>query len=231
MGIMRHRVLEQEILDTLPHDDPDALASRLDIEFINGVMGSFRWMRKQLLEYAPESARIVELGAGDGSLIHHISRESPEMAARWTGLDLVPRPDGLPLGVQWVQGDFFQSEAATQALKQADVIVANLILHHFTDDQLRRLAPLLQQARLLLVSEPARHWHHYQKGRLLNLLCEFNHVTMYDMNLSIRAGFRTGELPRVLLLDSGTWDISENHSFFGSCRMRAIRKQGSPPSL
>ncbi|HSI65016.1 MAG TPA: class I SAM-dependent methyltransferase, partial [Candidatus Saccharimonadia bacterium] len=218
---MQHRVLEQELLDTLPHDDPDALASRLDIEFLNGVMGSFRWIRKQLLEDAPEYARIVELGAGDGSLIHHMARESPEMAARWTGLDLAPRPDDLPLGVQWVQGDFFQSDAATRALEQADVVVANLILHHFTDDQLRRLAPRLQHARLILVNEPARHWHHYQTSRLLNLICEFNHVTMYDMKLSIHAGFRTGELPRVLMLDPEMWDISENHSFFGSCRMRA----------
>jgi hypothetical protein len=221
---MQHRVLEQELLDTLPHDDPDALASRQDIEFLNGIMGSFRWLRRQLLEHAPESAHVVELGAGDGSLIHHIAQKSPELVARWTGLDLAPRPDGLPLGVQWVQGDFFQSEAAMHALEQADVIVANLILHHFTDDQLRRLAPRLRHARLILVSEPARHWHHYQKGRLLNLICEFNHVTMYDIKLSIQAGFRTGELPRVLMLDPEMWDISESASFFGSCRMRAIRK-------
>lgn len=224
MGNMQHRVLEQELLDTLPHDDPDALASRQDIEVINQIMGSFRWIQRQLREHAPTTGRIVELGAGDGSLIHQIARASPELAARWTGLDLAPRPKGLPLGVQWVQGDFLQSDASKNALAEAGVVVANLILHHFTGDQLRKLAPRLQHARVLLVSEPARYWHHYLQARLLSLMCEFNHVTMCDMRLSIRAGFRPGELPRALMLDHEQWSIEESHTLFGSCRMIAVRK-------
>ena len=224
MGNMQHRVLEQELLDTLPHDDSDALASRQDIEVINQIMGSFRWMQRQLQEHAPATSRIVELGAGDGSLIRPIAEASPELAARWTGLDLAPRPDGLPLGVQWVQGDFLQSEASQKALAEANVVVANLILHHFTEDQLRRLAPRLHHARVIVVSEPARYWHHYLQGQLLNLMCEFNHVTMYDMRLSIRAGFRPGELPRALMLDREQWDIEEDHTLFGACRMLAVKK-------
>jgi 2-polyprenyl-3-methyl-5-hydroxy-6-metoxy-1,4-benzoquinol methylase len=224
MGTMQHRVLGQELLDTLPHDHPDALANRQDIEVINRIMGTFRWFQRQLHEYAPTHGRIVELGAGDGSLVHHIAQKSPELVARWTGLDLAPRPDGLPLGVQWVQEDFIQSEAAQSALENAEVVVANLILHHFTDDQLRRLAPRLHQARLLLVSEPARHWHHHLESQALNLICEFNHVTVHDMKLSIEAGFRMGELPRALMLDRDLWKVEESHTLFGACRMVAVRR-------
>lgn len=224
MGNMQHRVLEQELLDTLPPDDPDALASRQDIEVINRIMGTFAWFQRQLQEYAPTHGRIVELGAGDGTLIHHIAQKSPALAARWTGLDLAPRPDHLPLGVQWVQGDFLQSGAAASALEDAEVVVANLILHHFTEDQLRRLAPRLQKARLILVNEPARHWHHYLEARVIDLVCEFNHVTQYDMKCSIQAGFRPGELPRALMLDQEQWNIEERHTLFGACRMIAVRK-------
>jgi 2-polyprenyl-3-methyl-5-hydroxy-6-metoxy-1,4-benzoquinol methylase len=223
MGNLQHRVLGQEMLDTLPHDHPDALASRQDIEVINRIMGTLHWFQRQLHEYAPTHGRIVELGAGDGSLIHHIAQKSPALAARWTGLDFAPRPAHLPLGVQWVQGDFLQSEAAASALEEAEVVVANLILHHFTEEQLRKLAPRLQKARLILVSEPARHWHHYLEGQMLNLIGEFNHVTMYDMKLSIEAGFRLGELPRALMLDRELWKMEESHTLFGACRMVAVR--------
>ncbi|RBP45731.1 hypothetical protein DES53_102113 [Roseimicrobium gellanilyticum] len=224
MGNLQHRVLKQEMLDTLPHDHPDALASRQDIEVINRIMGTFGWFHRQLQEHAPTHGRIVELGAGDGSLIHHIAQKSPALAARWTGLDLAPRPEHLPLGVQWVQGDFLHSEAATKALAEAEVVVTNLILHHFTDEQLRKLAPRLHKARIILASEPARHRRHYLEGQVLNLIGEFNHVTMYDMKLSIEAGFRVGELPRVLMLDRDLWKMEESHSLFGACRMIALRK-------
>ncbi|QIF03333.1 class I SAM-dependent methyltransferase [Roseimicrobium sp. ORNL1] len=225
MGYLRYRVLKQEMLDTLPHDDPDALASRQDIEVINHIMGTLRWFQRQLRDYVPSHGHIVELGAGDGTLIHHIAQTSPELVARWTGLDLAPRPSHLPLGVQWVQGDFLQSEASQKALAEAEVVVANLILHHFTEEQLRRLAPRLQQARVILVSEPARHLRHYVESRVLNLIGEFNHVTSYDMKCSIEAGFRVGELPRALMLDREQWDIEESHSLFGACRMVAINSR------
>lgn len=221
MGTLQHRVLGQELLDTLPHDHPDALASRQDIEVINRIMGNFRWFQRQIQQLAPVHGRIVELGAGDGSLIHHIALSSPALVAHWTGLDLAPPPADLPLGVQWVQGDFLQTEASVKALEDAEIVVANLILHHFTEDQLRRLAPHLRQARLILVNEPARHWRHYLEGRALNLMCEFNHVTLYDMKLSIEAGFRTGELPRALMLDRDLWKVEESHTLFGACRMVA----------
>jgi methylase of polypeptide subunit release factors len=224
MGTLQHRVLGQEMLDTLPHDHPDALANRQDIEVINRIMGTFHWFQRQLHEYAPTHGRIVELGAGDGALIQYIAQKSPSLAARWTGLDIAPRPTSLPLGVQWAQGDFLHSDAAAKVLEDAEVVVANLILHHFTDDQLRRLAPRLQKARLLLVSEPARHWHHILEGQVLNLICEFNHVTVHDMKLSIEAGFREGELPKVLMLDRDLWKVEESHSLFGACRMVALRK-------
>lgn len=225
MGKMRPQVLEQELLETLPHDHPDALANRLDIEFLNAVMGNFRWFRQQLRELARPGDSIVELGSGDGTLIHFVAEREPDLVPQWTGLDLAPRPELLPAEVSWVQGDFFDAAGpAREALGKADVVVANLILHHFTDAQLRdQFAASLRQARVLLISEPARHWHHVQSGRLLDAILGFHPVTTHDMRVSIQAGFRTGELPRVLGLDPTEWDIWESSSFFGSCRLRAVR--------
>ncbi len=224
MQWMRQRVLEPELLDSLPHDHSDALASRGDIRFLNGVMGNFRWLRRQLAEHATAQDQIVELGAGDGGLVRHVAEKYPTIAARWTGLDFAPAPVDLPESTRWVQGDFFADSAAGAALKSADIVVANLILHHFTDDQLAVLATRLPHARLLLISEPARHVQHYWKGRLLDAIFGFNYVTMYDMLLSIRAGFRVGELPTVLGLNADGWEVQESSTFMSACRMVAVRR-------
>ncbi|MEO1844804.1 MAG: hypothetical protein ABGZ37_11065, partial [Akkermansiaceae bacterium] len=61
------RVVQPELLDELPFDDPDALRSRRDLRFINGVMGNFRWMRRRLAGRA--EGRVIELGAGDGAFL------------------------------------------------------------------------------------------------------------------------------------------------------------------
>jgi len=223
-AVMRERVLEPEKLDFLAHDDPDALQSRGDIRFLNSIMGSFRWVRNQLAKQVKPEDRIVELGAGDGGLLSYVAEKHPEMAQQWTGLDLAPRPPGLPKGAQWVQGDFFSATAAGEALNEATVVVANLILHHFTDEDLGKLAGQFKKARVLVINEPARYVQHYWKGRLLDAIFEFNHVTMYDMLLSIRAGFRKGELRQVLSLSGEEWECWESSTFTSACRLVAGRK-------
>ena len=219
------RIVEPEILDSLPHTHPDALESRGDIRFLNSLMGSFAWVRQQLSRHADPGERIAELGAGDAGLIRYIAGRHPALANQWTGLDLAPPPpDGLPAGARWVQGDFFAQQEAGRVLQQSQVIVANLILHHFQDDQLVALSRQFKSARVLIISEPARHTIHHWKGRLVDAILGFNYVTMYDMGCSIRAGFRTGELPGLLGLDPTAWDIWESHSFFGACRLLAVRR-------
>ncbi|WP_156345079.1 hypothetical protein [Verrucomicrobium spinosum] len=112
---------------------------------------------------------------------------------------------------------------AANALREADIVVANLILHHFQDDQLAILGRRLHRARLLIVSEPARHSIHLWKGRLLNAVLGFNHVTMFDMARSIQAGFRVGELPKLLHLDQTIWTVRESTSQLGAYRLVAER--------
>lgn len=222
---MRARLVEPEILDSLPHDHPDALVSRGDIRFLNTIMGNFRWIRKELGRNARSGEKSVELGAGDGGLVRYVAQTHPALANRWTGLDLAPPPlHSLPDGAGWLQGDFLAEGPAADALRGADIVVANLILHHFQDDQLTLLGRRLHRARLLVISEPARRPSHLWKGRLLNAILGFNYVTMFDMARSIQAGFRIGELPKLLRLDEKVWTVRESMSQLGAYRLVAERR-------
>jgi len=194
---MRRRVVEPEILDALSADHPDAVAARRDLRLINALMGNFRWLARGVEAAVRPGERVLELGAGDGGLARALRRRMPGLAGRYAALDRAPRPGGWPADFHWVQADLFSNEGAA-ALARADVVVANLFLHHFEEVALARIGALLAPARLLLFCEPARRAPHVWQGRLLAAAARFNRVTRHDLPVSVRAGFRGGELVRAL---------------------------------
>ena len=189
------RVLVPELLDSLPADHPDAIASRRDLRFLNAVMGNFRWLEQQLASCAGSDALIVEIGAGDGGLARRVCARNPGIAARYHALDLAPQPAAWPAVATWHQADLW-SEAGAALLNRAGILVANLVLHHFEDDALRQLGSLLTNCQAVLACEPCRRERHVWQGRLLFPF--LNKVTRYDMVVSIRAGFRGHELAAAL---------------------------------
>ncbi|MFS8137957.1 MAG: hypothetical protein ACMG50_07525, partial [Thermomonas sp.] len=62
------RIVEPELLDQLPANDPRAIRSRSDLRRINWLMGTTGLLANALdplLANRPD-AHIIELGAGDG---------------------------------------------------------------------------------------------------------------------------------------------------------------------
>jgi hypothetical protein len=104
-------------------------------------------------------------------------------------------------------------------LPDCEILIANLFLHHFTSDQLSRLgAQLSPKTRLIIAAEPARYFAHKISGWLFTRLARLNHVTRYDMQVSIRAGFRGDELPRSLALQA-PWSWKSECTMFGANRV------------
>jgi hypothetical protein len=135
-----------------------------------------------------------------------------------TGLDLIKRPTNLPAIIRWIGGDFFQ----TLPNIDADACVGSLILHHFSDEALRDLGVRLQSFRSLTFCEPLRS---RLPLFLSKLSCPFlSEVTRHDMPASIRAGFRPGELPALLGLDSNKWSVSESSHWRGALRLAASQR-------
>lgn len=197
------RIVESEILDELPGDDPRALRSRRDLRLINCLMGNERWIERQV----KAAGLVIELGAGDGALTRKLLKRG-----KVTGLDLQPKPEGLP--ADWGKGDLFETLPKTPG----ETVVANLILHHFKDEKLRELGGLLKNRKRLVFVEPWRNRLALAEGRLLFPV--INEVTRHDMMVSIRAGFVRGELP-ALLDPEGRWHWKEETSLLGGIRVLA----------
>ncbi|MDB4408919.1 hypothetical protein N9165_02535 [Akkermansiaceae bacterium] len=201
------RIVEPEILDDLPGDDSRAVQSRRELRLINFLMGNERWVLRQLKKL--NHKKMIELGAGDGSLTRNLAKKGEV-----TGLDFQPAPLGL--GANWKAGDLFQSLPTVSG----ETVIANLILHHFEDNQLRKLGVLLENRKRLIIVEPWRSQLALAEGRLLYPVV--NDVTRHDMMISIRAGFLPGELP-ALLDPEGRWNWKEEVSLLGGIRVLAWR--------
>ncbi len=213
---MQRRV-QPEILDTLPACDPAAMRSRRELRLINAIMGNHRWLAREVRHCIRPGWRVLELGAGGGAFGSRLLAAGVCEAQQITGLDLAPRPAGWPCESVWMQGDVLAS-----AWPEAEIVVANLFLHHFDPASLAQLgARLSAKCRVVLASEPARRRRHLVQGALLSVLALLSRVTRHDMRISIRAGFLSNELPHALGLDG--WKCKTDTTLLGAYRLCAQR--------
>ena len=90
------RVIIPEILDSLDPADPRAVRSRWDLRWIDFYLGNSRWIVRQLKGRISGPARIMEIGAGEGSLCRKVHAALP--SSRVTGLDLPTEADYESVG-------------------------------------------------------------------------------------------------------------------------------------
>lgn len=231
------RVVEPEWLDHLPADDPRAVRSRGDLRRINRLMSATRLLGEALdpLMAGRSNVRIVELGAGDGSLLLRLARSR---ANTWPAvtldlLDMQPivAPETLShyADLGWtanvVRADVFDwlRDAATSGdVDDAPIIVANLFLHHFEGQRLSELLRgIAARARAFVCVEPRRSSFALLGSRLLGVIgC--NEVTRHDAVVSVRAGFSDHDLSQAWP-DAATWALREHAAGLFSHRLIAVR--------
>jgi hypothetical protein len=184
----------------------------------------------RILNTQPGSGRtrsILDIGGGDGifmlTLARRLAQRSPDVL-----LTLVDRHgavsdetcrnfDALGWKIVQIKADVFEflDQASTAS---ADMVIANLFLHHFREAELGRLfCGAARVAPVFVACEPRRAWIPMVASRLLWAIgC--NPVTRHDAPVSVRAGFRGRELS-VLWPPGGEWQLHErrvglfSHSF------------------
>ncbi len=220
---MRQRVVKPELLDSLPHDHPEALRNRRELRLVNALMGNHRWLEREARRRLPSGCRALEVGAGRGELALRLRRRM-ELAV--DGLDLCPAPDDWPAERRWWRAGLQRFDG----FEAYDAVFANLIWHQFDDATLGAIgARLGQRVRFLFACEPARLSLHVAQFRALATLGGFGRVSRNDGRVSIYAGFRGEELPRILGLDTERWEWRCRSSALGRYSVVAWRRDGARP--
>ncbi len=222
------REVKRELLDELPAGDRRAIGSRRDLQKVNAWMGHADIMLRALAgafaDRSPQS--IVELGAGDGTLLLRLAKS---IAPRWKPLRVV-LVDRQPLLSSGTKAEFEALSWHVESLEMdvfewlqrpdpehSDVTIANLFLHHFAEDDLRRLLwHAAHQTRFCLACEPQRVNFSRCAAALLRFIgC--NDVSRHDAKISVRAGFTENELSTLWPVDDG-WRLMERQAgLFSHC--------------
>lgn len=226
---MMPRIVAAETLDGLAEDDPAAMRSRRDLQRVHRVMGTrgimLRALQKLMLSRpAPAPLRILELGAGDGSLMLGVARalQGHWPAVEITLLDrqrLVSRPTlagyahlGWRATPQVMDVFDWASSRESERPGQVahwDAIVANLFLHHFEGPQLATLlAAIESRTESFLACEPRRARLALAGSHLIGALGA-NAVTREDAVLSVHAGFRDREISALWPGNRPGWTLDE----------------------
>ncbi len=218
------RRVEPELLDELPSDHPDAVKSRSDLRRVNRLMGNASVLLRALDPVIQEKIprHLVELGAGDGTLMLRLARERHE---RWpamhvTLVDRQPCVSTETLDAIRVLGwqvdvlavDVFDWLAKAQ-IPAGTIVVANLFVHHFAGESLTELLRgLARHARAFVCCEPRRSVVALAGSHLLGVIgC--NAITRHDAVLSVHAGFAGSELAsiwRQACAPEEAWEIRES---------------------
>jgi len=231
------RIVEPEILDELRPDDVHARRSRRDLRRVHRAMGSVSILRRSLqtLNLAAPPRRIVEIGAGDGTLLLRLARA---LAPRWSGasVTLLDRYDllspetragykRLQLKVNVERADVMQW-ATHSAPTHYDLCIASLFLHHFDSRLLGvLLAGVAARADAFVAVEPRRSVVARLGSALIGVLGT-NAVTRADAVTSVAAGFTGLELTCLWPEASGGWTLRETSEIPFSHCFSAVRGRG-----
>jgi hypothetical protein len=231
-----NRIVEPELLDELPPDDPLAVRSRRDLCRVNAWMRNHIIMADALQNHlnGQPPKQITELGAGDGNFLLGVARrlsslEVPSCTSRDGADRLKPGQQTLNVNVTLLDRQKivtpkmlaafnslgWRAEAVvadvmdwSQTNRPAEIVIANLFLHHFHDAGLAGLfRAIAGRARLFIAIEPRRgRWPRFGSRLLWAIGC--NRVTRHDATVSVRAGFLNNELS-ALWPDKQNWRLTE----------------------
>lgn len=238
----RHVVAET--LDHLAPDDPAAKRSRRDLVRVHRAMGTRAivtrgWRELVSTERGGLPLRILEIGAGDGSLLLGVARA---LVPHWppVQLTLLDRQDIVSpttlasyaeLGwsaqvhvadvLSWA--DRPERGESMMAPPRWDLITTTLFLHHFEGSQLEQLlAAVAERTDRFFACEPKRSWLPLAGSHLVGALGA-NAVTREDAVLSVHAGFRDQEITALWPRAGSAWRTREfaaglfSHCFSARC--------------
>jgi hypothetical protein len=228
------RRVEREMLDSLAAEDPRSQRSRHDLRRIQRAMATLPIVQRALdrgtSDFVPRT--LLELGAGDGSLMLRLARRR---AGRWPDVSVMlldrvnlvtPQTlDGMR-EVGWTPRvmvtDVFEWLAKREDARW-DVVIANLFVHHFSSGELEELlVGIAARTNVFLCCEPQRSVLALTGGHLIGLLGA-GPVTRHDAVSSVHAGFRAQELSS-FWPEQQNWAIHEYPAGLFSHIFLAVRK-------
>lgn len=221
------RIVTCEMLDHLAAASPAAQRSRRDLRRVHHAMRTRSivadgWRALWPAQRVTAPLRILEIGAGDGTLLLGVARA---LAPAWprVELTLLDRQDivtpatlaayaGHGWNVKQEVTDVLDWAAQTRGAitpPKWHLITTTLFLHHFDGASLHHLlAAIAARAERFFACEPRRGWLALAGSHLVGAIGA-NQVTRVDAVSSVHAGFRGHEITTLWPAATAAWHSRE----------------------
>ena len=229
--MLDRRATEPELLDRRDLDAPQVAQSLRLCATVNRFLGGTRVVRKFLeaeFRRAPTNRplRVLDIGAGDGSIPLAVNRWARGRGrnVEWVCLERSPHAARLArqaaaaandLRIQVIEEDILDH----QPDEPYDCAIGSMFFHHLTDEGilalLERLRTFVSQS--VLVNDLERCGACYRGFAAISRFLA--PAVRHDALLSIRRGFRPGELFRLLARMKGV-SVSVTRCWF--CRLAGV---------
>lgn len=202
------RSREPEILDDLELTGNDLRENLRELGKVNRLLGGHQIAVSAVSEILRDDSksnwRIADLGCGGGDTLAALAENSGfknrslqlvGLDANQTAVDFARKENAAFANIHFVCADLFKEWPE----EKFDIVLFNLVLHHFSDDQ---IVQLLQRAaensRFIVVNDLQRNWIPYQLFRLTSRIFRFSHISRHDGKLSVKKSFTKKDWNRLL---------------------------------
>ncbi|MBZ9778178.1 methyltransferase domain-containing protein [Psychroflexus sp. CAK8W] len=202
----KKRSREDEIMDEFDFKGEELKKVLRTIDNINTKLGGHRVTRKGIQELLVNNSKkhlvIADLGCGSGDALRQISKWAKNRGINVQLIGIDANPHTIEIAREWSRDyknisyrviDVFSEDFEDF---EADIITCCLTLHHFDDQSIAKLLPILsEKASLgLVINDLHRHKLAYQLFKLYCSVFVNSDIARKDGLTSILRGFKSEDL-------------------------------------
>jgi len=196
---IRQRSREPEILDDLELEGNDLTANLRELGKVNRLLGGHQIAVKSVKEIAKDVGkknwRIADLGCGGGDTLaalasdpglKNLQLELVGLDANQTAVNFASEETAEHKNIQFECADLFKPWPEMQF----DIVLFNLVLHHFSDEEIvELLTRAAKNSRFIVINDLQGNWIPYHLFRMTSRILRFSHISRHDGKLSVKKSF------------------------------------------
>lgn len=203
------RSRQKEILDDLDLPDRELAKNLEELGRVNRRLGGHNIVKRALRELLEHQSlgkplKITDIGCGGGDTLRALYRSDlyKKYTLQLCGVDIsnaavtiAQDSSSQQPEIQYQTLDIFKIPPEFKS----DIVLFNLVLHHFSDSQIRGILKRLKKhCRFIIINDLQRHPLPYFLFQGVSTLWKFSHISRHDGLLSIRKSFKKKEWHQLL---------------------------------
>lgn len=205
---IKNRSREPEILDDLELKGHDLTENLRELGKVNRLLGGHQVAIRAVCEIVrsdnKKSWRIADLGCGGGDTLAAIAGhpkfkklkfELVGLDANQRAVEFASEENAELKNIDFVCADLFKDWPE----EKFDIVLFNLVLHHFSDEQIVELLKrAASNSRFIVINDLQRNWIPYHLFRLISRILRFSRISRHDGKLSVKKSFTKKDWTRLL---------------------------------